>query len=131
MMSLFALLCIASCSDNDGDWDPMKWKMDTQATTSGIQQSGTTFTFPKEGGTLTLNCSNYQPWISVITLPTGERVDIYGEDDSKHFKTSMLEVTITGHTLTATMQPNTTGETRVASIQLSAGDVFCYFKFEQ
>ena len=44
---------VSSCSDEDGDWDPMKWKTEVK------KSSDDYFHVPPQGGTYVFYCTNY------------------------------------------------------------------------
>lgn len=131
---MYALLAIfaVSCSDDDGDWERMKWSVGEQTTATVKQTDGHTFTIPKEGGTVVLNCTNYIPWISMagFSSPIDDETDITVTETS-HCATSWADVKVADHTLTVIVQPNATEGQRNVNLQLTAGDVFCYFTFIQ
>ena len=62
VMVLALPLFMASCSKDDGDWEPMKWKTEAKASKDGYLQVS------PEGGTLTFWCTNYSSiWLNRIT----------------------------------------------------------------
>ena len=55
-------LFIASCSDDDGKVDPMKWKTEVKKSSDGY------FNVSPQGGTFVFQCTNYSDfWITGVT----------------------------------------------------------------
>lgn len=124
----FATCFITSCTkeDPDGAWDPMKWK------TSVTKNKDGWITVPSEGGTYVFVCTNYNaPWMSDIC----ERIDgknvYYDRENLNLVKGTWITAQMDGTTMTVTVDPNTTGKEREASVTATAGDIFDTFSFRQ
>ena len=59
---MLAAISLASCSEKDGDWDPMEWKADDPVqTTDGV------YNVSADEGTFSFTCSNYsKPWLHTL-----------------------------------------------------------------
>ena len=125
---MFAVLVLASCSKDDGDWDPMVWKADVP-----VQITDGIYHVSADGGTLTFTCKNYsKPWFSYaqengedIQPPYIDEMD-YGLIYSQNFRAE-----IHGNKLTIDFEANESSQTRNISITVTAGDIFYTFQFKQ
>ena len=96
---------VSSCSDEDGDWDPMKWK------TAVKKSSDDYFHVPPQGGTYVFYCTNYSSfWVVSAT----EKVS---RGEEKRFSPNY--------------QPTTLDANRFMKVEVEAGDVFDEFNFKQ
>ena len=122
---------IASCSDDDGKVEPMKWKTEVNQSSDGY------FHVSPQGGTFVLQCTNYSDfWITRITEQEakGEEKEFTPPyDDHKHFTITSDWATATqnGNTLTVTILPTTSNANRYIKVSVHNGDTFDEFKFRQ
>ena len=121
---------IASCSDDDGKVEPMKWKTEENQSSDGY------FHVSPQGGTFVLQCTNYSDfWITRITEQEakGEEKEFTPPyDDHKHFTITSNWATATqnGNTLTVTISPTTSDANRFIKVSVQSGDAFDDFKFK-
>lgn len=128
LASLIGALSFTSCSDDDGDWTPMKWK------TSVIKEKDGSIIVPSQGGSYIFVCTNYKsPWTSSIGEYVNGKIEYAGQmyNDSKDIVTSYLTAQWKDNTLTVTVTPNTTGKERTMIVTATAGDIFDTFTFKQ
>lgn len=122
-------LFIASCSDDDGKVEPMKWKSETKQSSDGY------FHVSSQGGTFVLQCTNYSDfWITGITEQEAkgeEKKFSSPNDDHKHFTITSDWATATqnGNTLTVTILPTTSDANRYIKVSVHNGDAFDEIKF--
>lgn len=129
---LASSLTLVSCSKDDGDWDPMRWKTEVKT----VKDEGTRFVqVPAEGGTYVYMCKNYKGfWLSDITEEQNGIKKVYNQEystDRYNCSSPAANVSIAGNTLTVTIKPNTTKETRYVAVEVTAGDIFDTFKYKQ
>ncbi len=128
-MVAFMTLSITSCSDTvDGDWPPMEWQQESF-------MGGNYIFIPAQGGTFTLTCKNYNPWISHIKID-GKYVSPRYDDnvESIHNMTaSWITVNIVENKVTLTIPPIDKEQIdyRDATLDLTAGDIFHSFHITQ
>ena len=129
-------MCAISCEDVDVDADR---KDDPVGLWTPMKISETDLLFSANGGQRTISCKNYYWWISagecnnVFILPKSSdpmrpnRSDLLEADWFKAYAPNYGK----SNTLEITVEPNTTGQPRNASITMTAGDVFGYIKIRQ
>ena len=121
---------IASCSDDDGKVDPMKWKSEEKVSNDGY------FHVAPQGGTFVFQCKNYSDfWIIGITEQEvkGEEKKFYpAVDDHEDLTITSNWATATrnGNTLTVTILPTTSDGNRYIKVSVQNGDAFDEFKFK-
>lgn len=131
LLSLLLLAALSgtatSCSDNDGDWTPMKWH------TTVVQEKNGMVLVPVEGGTYVFACTNYsEPWMSDLRVETNGQETIYHpEADFHSVSASGLEAQWEGAVLTITVAPCTTQASRNFQLTVTAGNIFHTFRFSQ
>ena len=125
---MLAAISLASCSSEDGDWDPMVWKAEVP-----IQTTDKVYNVSGDGETITFSCLNYsKPWFAgaevdgePILPPLMDEAGyglIYGEN---------FRAEIHGNKLSIEFKPNKTAQTTNTSITVTAGDIFYTFRFKQ
>ena len=126
--AMLAAISLASCSSEDGDWDPMVWKAEVP-----IQTTDKVYNVSGDGETITFSCLNYsKPWFAgaevdgePILPPLMDEIGyglIYGEN---------FRAEIHGNKLSIEFKPNKTAQTTNTSITVTAGDIFYTFRFKQ
>lgn len=124
LMAFVAMAGLAACSDDDGDWDQMKWIADT------AMGKDHTISVPMEGGTYQFTCANYPSfWFSGFRVD-GKPVD-YDYEDIWHLRGEWITADVENNVLTVTVLPNTAENSRTAKIGVTAGDIFDGFTFHQ
>ena len=122
---------VSSCSDEDGDWDPMKWKTEVK------KSSDDYFHVPPQGGTYVFYCTNYSSfWVVSATekVARGEEKSFspnYDDNKDASITTDWLTAKSEGNILTVTIQPTTLDANRFMKVEVEAGDVFDEFYFKQ
>ncbi len=122
-----------SCSDDDGDWDPMKWKTSVQTGKDGV------IAVESDGGTFEFQCKNYSPWMSSVKIQeTGKAEQTFYPSDDGRYADQNLYIDATGvwarcqgNTLKVTISPSTSQNVRTLTVNVTAGDVFDSFTFRQ
>lgn len=137
ILALFSVLALLSCSEKDGDWDPMKWEK-TNYTSTKIEGKKY-IEIPQEGGICTFTCKNYNDfWLSGINITTSgygftiEKNYVDGTMinwDSHHISTDGCTIDIEGKTMTVKF--DYTDARKTFKIGVSAGDAFDTFYFVQ
>ena len=129
LAALISALSFTSCSDDDGDWTPMKWQ------TSVIKEKDGSITVPSQGGSYIFVCTNYNsPWtcsVAEYVNGTMEYAEHIYDDNWKGFITPYLDAEWQDNILTVTVSPNTTGKERTMMVEVTAGDIFDDFTFKQ
>ena len=126
--AMLAAISLASCSSEDGDWDPMVWKAEVP-----VQTTDKVYNVSEDGETIIFSCLNYsKPWFSKaevdgepILPPYMDEIGyglIYGEN---------FRAEIHGNKLSIEFKPNKTAQTTNTSITVTAGDIFYTFRFKQ
>ena len=126
--AMLAAISLASCSSEDGDWDPMVWKAEVP-----VQTTDKVYNVSEDGETIIFSCLNYsKPWFSEaevdgepILPPYMDEIGyglIYGEN---------FRAEIHGNKLSIEFKPNKTAQTTNTSITVTAGDIFYTFRFKQ
>lgn len=128
-MLLFLPLLMSSCSKEDGDWDPMKWKTEVKTSSDGY------INVPPEGGTLTFWCVNYGSfWLcNVIESEDGktDKTSFEGTGNRDSIKSNWMTATSEGNKLTITVEPTTSDGNRFMELDVENGDIFDQFKIKQ
>lgn len=137
ILALFSVLVLLSCSEKDGDWDPMKWEK-TNYTSTKIEGKKY-IQVPKQGSIYTFTCKNYNAfWLSGINITTSgygftiEKNYIDGtmiKWDSHHVNTDGCTIDIEGNTMTVKF--DYTDAMKTFRIEVTAGDIFESFYFVQ
>ena len=124
----------ASCSEDDGDWEEMKWETSVKAGKDGIISVGS------EGGTYEFKCKNYNPWLcSILQFEDGQKSEaFYGSTDDNQdayqglfMAGTWLTVKCSGSTLTVEIKPNESQKEHKMVVEVTAGDIFDSFVFQQ
>ena len=126
--AMLAAISLASCSSEDGDWDPMVWKAEVP-----IQTTDKVYNVSGDGETITFSCLNYsKPWFAgaevdgePILPPLMDEIGyglIYGEN---------FRAEIHGNKLSIEFKPNKKAQATNTSITVTAGDIFYTFRFKQ
>lgn len=117
-----ALLC--SCSLKDGDWEKMKWSSDIG------KFDRNDIAVPAGGATCTFTCTNYHKfWISSVS-EDGRHLE-ESNDDPLNSDGGWFSVHIGGDTMTVAISPNDTPHDRTLKVEVTAGDIFSTFTFNQ
>ena len=129
MACLFAMFAFVSCSDDDGDWTPMKWKTDAKMDKSHR------IDVPSDGGTYSFECTNYGgPWIEELDETVNRQCTVYYRDDnnvSHHFTGKYTEAKFEDNKFTVVIAPNNDSSERKTGVKVSTGDIFDSFTFNQ
>ncbi len=116
---------LASCSKDDGDWEPMKWKA-----TSSVKEEKGSFIIEAEGATVSFICKNYNsPWIEGARI--GNQYFSPDENDRKSLKGDWFSAKITDNQLEVVINKNNTPMARAFLLEVTAGDIFHTFQFVQ
>lgn len=105
----------------------MIWEAEVQ-----VQKTDGIYHIPTDGGTITFTCRNYSaPWIE-----NAESGDKYyfppREDNIFHTITAdWFKAEIVGNKLSVTFDSNGNDQARPLTLEVTAGDIFYTFKFEQ
>ena len=126
--AMLAAISLASCSSEDGDWDPMVWKAEVP-----VQTTDKVYNVSEDGETIIFSCLNYsKPWFAgaevdgePILPPLMDEIGyglIYGEN---------FRAEIHGNKLSIEFKPNKKAQATNTSITVTAGDIFYTFRFKQ
>lgn len=132
-MALVAVLLaatFASCSKDDGDWDPIKWRTDVKTASDGYVE------VTADGGTYVFTCKNYPGfWLSDATETSGTSSKVIypnrEANDFNNINASWATISSSDGKLTVTIEPNATAETRLLDVYVTGGDIFDRFLFRQ
>ena len=132
MLAVIGILSFASCSKDDGDWDPMKWESYSYETTR-LPDGTRAITVPQSGGTFTFKCTNYNYlWIESVTEGINDKnVKNIPSDNYTYIETNSTTVQVEGKKLTVTFAPNDTQTEREIRVNVSVGDTGDKFVFRQ
>jgi len=124
--AMVAVISLASCSDDDGDWDAMKWSSE-----QSLKSENGTYIISAEEQTVTFVCKNYKaPWLEYANVD-GEYFNPDWENyDNKHIQGEWFSVAIEENRLIVTFTKNTAAE-RSVTISTTAGDIWHLFRFRQ
>lgn len=129
VMVLALPLFMASCSKDDGDWEPMKWKTEAKASSDGYIH------MPPEGGTLVFWCVNYNSiWLCDMTESVAGGTDkntFRGTGKLDSIKSNWMTAKSEGNKLTITVEPTTSDGNRFMEMTVENGDAFDQFKIKQ
>lgn len=130
LVMIAAMLSLASCDSNDkkeGDWDSMIWEAEVQ-----VQKTDGIYYVPTDGGTITFTCYNYSaPWIENAESG-GNYYFPPREDNNFHTITAdWFKAEIVGNKLSVTFDSNGNDQARPLTLEVTAGDIFYTFRFEQ
>ena len=123
-------LSLASCDSNDkkeGDWDSMIWEAEAQ-----VQKTDGIYHVPTDGGTMTFTCHNYSaPWIE--NAESGGNYYFPSREEGIYHTITMdwFKAEIVGNKLNVTFDSNENHQARPLKLEVTAGDIFYTFKFEQ
>lgn len=123
-------LSLASCDSNDkkeGDWDSMIWEAEAQ-----VQKTDGIYHVPTNGGTMTFTCHNYSaPWIE--NAESGGNYYFPSREEGIYHTITMdwFKAEIVGNKLNVTFDSNENNQARPLKLEVTAGDIFYTFKFEQ
>ena len=116
----------ASCSKDDGDWEPMKWKA-----TSSVKEEKGSYIVESEGTTLTFICKNYdKPWIVGARIGN-QYINPDGNFSNLTLKGEWFSAKITDNQLEVVINKNNTPMARAFLLEVTAGDIFHTFQFVQ
>lgn len=126
-----AALTLTSCNTTEtnelGKWEPMVWE-----TGNPPKKAAGTNSVPSAGGEFIFYCVNYsRPWFEEAEYngkyyyPTREENDFYT------LTTEWAKAEINGNMLKVTFDPNENGVERQLKLEVTAGDIFHAFYFEQ
>ena len=102
----------------------MKWRAETPVD----KASDGTYIVSADGETLAFYCKNYHPWFDNVTC-NGKYYEL--DDSRRSFSTDWVKGEINGKRMLITFEANETGEDKLLEIDVTAGDVFEWFKFRQ
>lgn len=116
----------------------MKWKYEGVSLRTKTKK---VFTVTKKGGTYHFKCKNYGGfWLCAVEEKVNNTVNTYdGQNFDKTFPKSdqhniyggWTTANIKENVLTVTIAPNKTNTKRYATVEVTAGDIFDQFYFEQ
>lgn len=132
MLAIIGILSFASCSKDDGDWDPMKWESYSYGNTR-LPDGTKAIAVPQSGGTFTFKCTNYNRlWIQCVTEGINDKNTMnIPSDNYTYIETNSTTVKVEGNTLTVTFAPNETQTERKIRVNVSVGDTGDNFVFRQ
>lgn len=121
-IAFLAVAGLTACSNEDGDWESMKWKTDVK------MEKGHSISVPVKGGSYLFTCRNYGCiWFSDLQ----ENGDYIVLDDFYQIRGKWVTADVDNNVLTVTISPNDSGKQRTVLIGVSAGDIFDSFTFNQ
>ena len=138
--ALFISIFTISCTSDEpiGKWESMKWKYEGVSLRTKTKK---VFTVTKKGGTYHFKCKNYGGfWLYAVEEKVNNTVNTYdGQNFDKTFPKSdqhniyggWTTANIKENVLTVTIAPNKTNTKRYVTVEVSAGDIFDQFYFEQ
>ena len=134
---VIAAFSLASCSDDDGDWPPMKWEK-TNYETENVDGSNY-YSVPQAGQDYTFTCKNYKGiWI--------EGMDVTQEGVSTHCAPNAglhaidldnVQVRVVDNVVTVSVAPKglkwyeSENQPNYYHLYVTAGDTFYTFNFKQ
>lgn len=135
MKTIFAMLaafCLFSCGKNndkknDGNWDPMVWETEVAGQIANNQQN-----ISATGAEIIFFCRNYSsPWISSAESNGEYYYPPVEANDHRSLTLDWFKAEINGNKLTVVIEANNTGEGRSIKLDVTAGDIFYTFVFNQ
>ena len=128
---LLVLLVVAtSCNkDETVEGEEMRWEMPSEF----VQLNKGTFQVPAEGGSFTLTCENYEPWIEVLhEIGPEVTYDLIGRNKStRSAQGQWIKVECVKKKVHLTFTPVTVEEPHGFEIMFSSGNVSFTFIFVQ
>lgn len=131
LLLLIIQLFLSSCTEEDGKWEPMKWRSEVKKSSDGYYQVS------PDGGTFVFQCKNYSLFWP-IEVKESEEGGIeksfrseYNNSQITSIKSDWLTAKCEGSKLTVTIQPTTSKCCRFFKLSIEAGDVGDDFCFKQ
>ncbi len=134
--AILAAFSIASCGKEEpideepipiGIWDPMEWNIE-----GVIEFMGDTYQVPQIGAEYSFTCSNYpSPWIAYAESNGEHFYPPINENDYRTITTDWFKAEIKGNKLKITFEPNETEKERPLELNVTSGDAFYVFRFNQ
>ena len=138
--ALFISIFTISCTSDEpiGKWESMKWKYEGVSLRTKTKK---VFTVTKKGGTYHFKCKNYGGfWLCAVEEKVNNTVNTYdGQNFDKTFPKSdqhniyggWTTANIKENVLTITIAPKKTNTKRYTTVEVTAGNIFDQFYFEQ
>ena len=133
--ALFISIFTISCTSDEpiGRWESMKWKYEGVSLRTKTKK---VFTVTKKGGTYHFKCKNYggveEKVNNTVNTYDGQNFDkTFPKSDQHNIYGGWTTANIKENVLTVTIAPNKTNTKRYVTIEVSAGDIFDQFYFEQ
>ena len=128
LIVLFVLVSAISCvkDDPDGKWAKMKW----QVPSSLVQVQEGIYQIPTSGGSFTLICENYKPWISSLT-EIGSHVSKEYPGSCDSLQGEWCSVKCEKNDVIITFSPLADDDVHQFEITFTAGDIFHTLRFVQ
>ena len=138
--ALFISIFTISCTSDEpiGRWESMKWKYEGVSLRTKTKK---VFTVTKKGGTYHFKCKNYGGfWLCAVEEKVNNTVNTYDrqnfdktfpKSDQHNIYGGWTTANIKENVLTVTIAPNKTRTIRYLTVEVSAGDIFDQFYFEQ
>lgn len=113
---------LCSCENKDGDWEPMKWETNTPNKQKNYIE------VPNSGNIYVFKCRNYDGfWLhSILENNITKNIDNEQSAIGKWFS-----IDIEKNIMKVIISPNDSSYNRTLSIELTAGNIFDLFLFEQ
>lgn len=134
---VLALFSLVSCSDDDGDWAPMRWnKTDYEV----INEDGSRYyTVPQAGQVYTFTCKNYKGiWIAGMDITEDGVSSHYPPKAGLHaIDLDNIQVQIVDNVVTVSVAPRglkwyeSENQPNYYHLYVTAGDIFYTFNFKQ
>lgn len=144
LLPMLLLSLSSSCSDNklDGNWDPMKWKIDNESPETIIKTSKdhTWAVTSNQESTITFLCKNYEYfWLDHISLSKAWVPGSYWPNHETHdwiktFSTNWCTITLNQNLITVRFADDITPtpgyiDSDTINVGITAGDIFDDFHF--
>lgn len=124
LMAFLSVAGLTACTEEEETWEPMKWNTEVK------MEKKHTISVPAEGGTYQFTCTNYSSfWLSNV-CEDGEYVKP-GFYDAERLVGKWSCTEVKENVMTVVISPNETGNQRSAVINITAGDIFDKFTFNQ
>jgi hypothetical protein len=124
-MVFVTMAVFSSCSDKDGDWDPMKWNI--SATTKKTVKNPT-IDVAAAGGEYTLTCTNYSGfWLEDVIIDdetVWTSTDWTIQNNRTDVSTDYASIQASGKQLKINVKPNTGSDSHKIVILIECGDIF-------
>lgn len=125
-----AVLTLTSCNTTEtnelGKWEPMVWE-----TGNPPKKVAGTNSVPSAGGEFIFYCVNYEPWFEGAVANGKYYYPPREKNDFNTLTTEWTKAEINGNRLKVTFEPNETGVERQLKLEVTGGDIFHAFYFEQ